>query len=100
MELKLLFLRASPFNERCSMVDAASKPARALLCSSTRAHPEVVMLNADVSKKMTVCTCQPAVMREEPRGECTLRELVLSSSFGDTLTVLAQKDALKSRFFL
>ena len=100
LELKLLFLRASPFKERCSMVDAASNPARTLLRSSTRAHPEVGMLNVDASRKMAACTCQPAVMREEPRGECTLIELVSSSSFGDTLTVFAQSDVLRSRFFL
>ena len=99
LELKLLFRRASPFKERCSMVDAASKPARTLLRSSTRAHPEVGMLIVDASREMAVCTCQPAVVREEPRGECTFTELVLSSSFGDTHTVFAQSGVLRSRFF-
>ena len=100
MELKVLFRRASPFKERCSMVDAASKPARTLLRSSTRAHPEVGMLIVDASREMAVCTCQPAVVREEPRGECTFTELVLSSSFGDTHTVFAQSGVLRSRSFL
>ena len=49
LELKLLFLRVSPFKERCSMVDAASNPARTLLRSSTRAHAEVGMLIVVVS---------------------------------------------------
>ena len=99
LELKLLFLRASPIKERCSMVDAAPNPARTLLRSSPRAHPEVGTLLVAVSREMAVCTCQPAVVREVPRGESTLRELVLRSSFGDTLTVFAQSGVLRSRFF-
>ena len=82
------------------MVDAASNPARTLLRSSSRAHPEVGTLLVAVSREMAVCTCQPAVVREEPRGESTLRELVLRSSFGDTLTVFAQYGVLRSPFFL
>ena len=69
-----------------------------LLDGST--HPEVGTLIVAVSRKMAVCTCQPAVVREEPRGESTLRELVLSSSFGDTLSVFALSGVLRSRFFL
>ena len=95
-----LLLCASALKERCSMVDAASNPARTLLRSSTRAHPEVGMLTVDVSREMAVCTCQPAVVREEPRGECTFIELVLKTSFGDTLTVFAQYGVLRSRLFL
>ena len=82
------------------MVDAAPNPARTLLRSSPRAHPEVGTLLVAVSREMAVCTCQPAVVREVPRGESTLRELVLRSSFGDTLTVFAQSGVLRSRFFL
>ena len=82
------------------MVDAASNPARTLLRSSPRAHPEVGTLLVAVSREMAVCTCQPAVVREEPRGECTFTELELSSSFGDTLPVFTQSGVLRSRSFL
>ena len=92
--LSLLFLRDSPFKERFTVVDAASKPTLKQLGYSMRARAEMCLLLARARRESACGCCALTALCWELRGDCRLIDLVSSSSLDDTASLLAQSDIL------
>ena len=92
--LSLLFLRDSPFKERFTVVDAASKPTLKQLGYSMRARAEMCLLLARARRESACDRCALTAFCWELRSDCRLIDLVSSSSLDDTASLLAESDVL------
>ena len=99
LELDWLFRRELQLKEGLTTADAASKPTPTPLRNPTRARAEKRLVHERVPEKCTTCFRVPTAMCLELRCVCRLIDLVSSSSWGATVSVLAHSDALRRPFF-